>query len=54
MKRAGKYEGSKADKAHDKMEARKHKMPLKKWESSPMDAKMDRAGQRAMDRKKRR
>lgn len=38
-----KFEGSKADKAKDKREAKKRGMPMKKWEGSKADEKMDRA-----------
>lgn len=43
------YEGSKADMANDRREAKAHKMTLKAWEKSPMDAKMDAAAQRKLD-----
>lgn len=36
------FEGSKKDKAQDAKLAKKHDMPLKKWESSKMDVKHDR------------
>jgi len=49
----GKYEGSRADKANDKREAKKSGMSMKAWEKSPADKKMDKAGQKALDAKKR-
>ena len=45
------YEGSPADKPHDRMEAKKHGMSMKSWEGSAMDKKMDRAGQKKLDMK---
>lgn len=44
-----KYEGSKADNAKDKREAKAHGMTMKAWEGSPMDRKQDAAGQKAME-----
>lgn len=46
-----KYEGSKADKAHDKKEAKIHKESLKTWEKSSLDKKMDAVGQKKLDKK---
>ena len=38
------YEGSKADKAEDKAQAKKRGVGMKAWEKSPADKKMDAAG----------
>lgn len=46
-----KYEGSSADKANDKKQAKKRGMTLKKWEGSSADRKMDAAGQKKLDKK---
>lgn len=46
-----KYEGSKADKAKDKREAKKRGLPVEKYEGSAADKKADKAGQKKMDRK---
>ncbi len=47
----GKYEGSKADEANDKRMAKKKGVPLKKWEASAADKKMDAAGQKKLNAK---
>lgn len=47
-----KYEGSKADRSHDKKEAKIHKESLKTWENSKLDKKMDAVGQRKLNKKK--
>lgn len=44
------YEGSKADEANDRREAKKHGMTLKAWEASAMDAREDARMQAKMDR----
>lgn len=51
MAKASRYEGSRADRANDKREAKKRDVPLKAWEKSAADKRMDAAGQRKMDRK---
>lgn len=38
-----KYEGSKADKASDKREAKKRGIPVSKWEDSAADKRKDSA-----------
>lgn len=48
-----KYEGSKADEAKDRKGAKKAGMTMKQWEKSPADKKADKAGQKALDAKKR-
>jgi hypothetical protein len=48
-----KYEGSKADRAADKRNAKKAGFSLKTWEKSAADRREDAKGQRALDRKKR-
>jgi hypothetical protein len=47
-----KYEGSKEDRMNDRKQARKHKESLKDWEKSAMDKKMDRAGQKKINKRK--
>lgn len=47
-----KYEGSKADKASDKREAKKRGMPVSKWEGSAADNRMDKAAQKKKKKKK--
>ena len=47
-----KYEGSAADRAKDAKMAKRKGVPLKKWEKSKADAKMDAAGQKKLDAKK--
>lgn len=49
---AARYEGSPADRAHDKREAKKRGMSLKAWEKSAADKRMDAAEQRKLDRKR--
>ena len=44
------YEGSPADMANDRREAKKRGMSLKEWENSPMDKAEDAKMQRRMDR----
>lgn len=46
-----KYEGSPADKKHDKMEAKKHGETEKEWEGSAADKKADAEGQKKLDKK---
>ena len=53
MARAPRFEGSAADRAEDRKNAKKHGVTLKAWERSPGDKKADAAGQRALDRKAR-
>ena len=48
-----KYEGSKADRARDKKRAKARGATLKAYEASAADKKAAAAGQRALDRKKR-
>jgi hypothetical protein len=38
------FEGSPADVAEDKKQAKKRGMTMKKWEKSPADKKADKAG----------
>ena len=45
------YEGSAADNAADRRNAKKAGMSVKAWEGSAGDRKADAAGQRALDRK---
>lgn len=45
------YEDSKADNARDKKGAKKMGMSRKAFEGSAMDRKIDKAGQKALDRK---
>lgn len=52
MAKAPKYEGSKADRAKDKVGAKKAGMSMKQWEKSPMDKKADAKGQKALDTKR--
>jgi hypothetical protein len=40
----GRFEGSRADKAEDKREARKHHETVTEWEHSKADRKKDKAG----------
>ncbi len=51
MARAPRFEGSAADRAEDRRNAKKHGVTLKAWEKSAGDKKADAAGQRALDRK---
>jgi hypothetical protein len=46
------YEGSKADRASDKLGAKLAKMPLKKFEKTAADKRKDAEGQRMMDKKR--
>lgn len=46
------YEGSAADEAADKRNAKKAGMTVKQWEGSPGDRKADAAGQRALDKRR--
>ncbi len=46
------WEGSKADEAKDKREAKKRGMSMSSWEKSPMDKKMDKAASKKMKKKK--
>jgi hypothetical protein len=48
-----KWEGSKADKAADKRNAKKHGVSVKKWEGSKADEKADRAARMKMKKGKR-
>ena len=48
-----KYEGSKADEANDRRMAKKKGVKLKAWEKSAADKRMDKAGQKKLDAKKR-
>lgn len=48
-----KYETTSMDKKADKKEAAKRKEPLKAWESSKADAKMDKAAVKKLNKKKR-
>lgn len=52
MAKATKYEGSAADRAKDKKAAKKAGMSMKAWEKTPQDRKMDKAGQKALDKKR--
>jgi hypothetical protein len=47
----GKYEGSKADNAKDRAMAKRSGVSAKKFENSAADRKMDKAGQRMMNRR---
>ena len=51
MAKSARYEGSKADEAKDRKAAKKAGISMKKWEGSAADKRMDKAGQKAMDRK---
>lgn len=46
-----KYEGSALDERRDRKAAKKAGKSMKEWEDSPQDRKMDRKGQREMDKK---
>lgn len=46
-----KYEGSKADIEKDRRMAAKRGMSHKQWEASAEDKRMDRAGQRRLDKR---
>lgn len=48
----GKYEGSRLDEKRDAKAAKKAGVSMKKWEGSAADKKMDKAGQKAMDKKR--
>ena len=48
----GRYEGSAADKAADKKNAKRAGMSVKAWEGSAADRKKDAAAQRAMNKKR--
>lgn len=48
------YEGSSADKAKDRVAAKKAGMSMKAWEKTAADKKMDKSGQRKLDMKKKR
>ena len=47
-----KFEGSPEDRREDKANAKKLKMPLKKYERSALDKKKDAEGQRKLDARK--
>lgn len=47
-----KYEGSPKDERRDRQMAKKKGVPMKKWEGSAADKRMDKAGQKAMDKKR--
>lgn len=47
-----KFEGSKADEAKDRREAKKRGVPMKKWEGSAADRKMDRAAVKKANKKR--
>lgn len=47
-----KWENSKADRAADKKAAQKAGMSAKKFEGSKVDEKMDRAGQKKLNKKR--
>lgn len=49
-KRQRGYEGSKADKAKDKREAKKRGIPVKRFEGSKADNRMDRLAKRLAGR----
>jgi hypothetical protein len=49
---SGKYEGSAKDEKRDAQMAKKKGIPMKKWEGSKADKKMDKAGQKAMNKRK--
>lgn len=51
MVKAPRFEGSKADKAEDKKNAKKAGVTVRQWEKSPGDRKADAAGQRKLDAK---
>ena len=51
MKKPTKFEKSSVDKKMDKREAGKRGIPLKKWEGSPADERMDKAAMRKFKRK---
>lgn len=46
-----KWEGSKADKASDKREAKKRGLPVEKWEGSKADERMDKAAKKKKKKK---
>lgn len=48
----GKYEGSAKDEKRDRQMAKKKGIPVKKWEGSAADKRMDKAGQKALNRKR--
>lgn len=48
------FEGSKTDRAKDRKGAKKAGISLKAWEKTPADKRADKAGQRKLDRKKKR
>lgn len=48
----GTYEGSPKDEKRDAQMAKKKGIPMKKWEGSKADKKMDKAGQKAMNKRK--
>ena len=54
MKKPRRYEGSPADEKKDRAGAKKAGMSMKDWEKSAADKRADAAGQRALDRKKKR
>lgn len=47
-----KYEGSIKDDKRDRTEAKKRGMSMKAWEKSDMDKRMDQAGQRKLNKPK--
>lgn len=51
--KAPKYEGSAADRANDKREAKKRGLTMAQWEKTAADKRMDAAGQRALLKKAR-
>lgn len=49
-----KYEGSREDMAKDRKAAKKAGMTMKAWEKTSADKRMDKAGQKKLDAKKKR
>lgn len=48
-----KYEGSALDERRDRRQAKKRGMTMKDWEKSDMDKRMDKAGQKKLNKKRR-
>lgn len=54
MAKRPRYEGSKADEAKDRRQAKRRGMTLAQWEGSAADRREDMKGQKALDRKAKR